>query len=399
MRLPVYLCIAFAFVIFQPMTIDATAIRPHSDPDLEMGLSLFKQIYNTSKDRNVVVSPSSAYMALAMVTGGAEGNTEKQLLKFLGDKGSIDNLNQEVGEIRFKSKSNSEKVTLETANAIFVNKTAPVLSSFIGETKKLFDAEISSENFADKNTIGKINNWCSLHTHDKINSIITNLDPSDLMVLINALYFKGKWNSPFEVSATEPSPFTLLNGSTKTVSMMHQVDHYSYMTGSGFSSVTLPYVGHDLAMLVFLPDKGTTLDSFISSLSLKNWQSWMGSYTNNKVNLGLPKFKTEYSRELNSDLKNLGVQDAFSSNANFSKMFPPATKAFISLVIQKTYIDVKEEGTEAAAVTAVNMSMGMAVDPTPVKTFTVDHPFVFAIVNRKTGQLLFIGSMVNPSAK
>ena len=374
-------------------------VQASGPADLTFGLNLFKTVCKQNAGKNVVVSPSSGYMVLALASLGADGNTEKQLLNALGVPGAAADLRKQIKDIRSKAKTQKAGITLESANAIFVDSAAPLAEGFADTTKTDFGGEVIAENFSSQATVEKINKWCADHTHGKINSIIDRLLPENLMVLINALYFKGKWQSQFDPQLTKPGKFNLSEDKQESVSMMNQQSELQFFAGSNFTSICLPYVGNELQMFVFLPNKNSSLSAFQEQLNEKSWKTWMSGYSFCPVTVQLPKFKIQFKRKLNEVLQQLKIKDAFSPGvADFSKMFKStARKPHIGYVIQKTYIDVNEEGSEAAAATAVVGSKGL--DEAQPQHFVVDRPFAFALMNRKTNQLLFLGSVADPSAR
>jgi serpin B len=216
------------------------------------------------------------------------------------------------------------------------------------------------------------------------------------MVLTNAIYFKSNWAEQFEKSATRDGPFHLAAGGDVTAAMMHQQHRMNYMEGDRFQMVEIPYLGHQFSMLVFLPREVTGLAEFEKTLNADDLDKWLKSVRFRKVELFLPRFKTTSQFSLSTVLKAMGMTDAFSpGTADFSGM-TTAEKMFISEVIHKAYVDVNEEGTEAAAATAVAM-LGTAMPrPEEPVVFKADHPFVYLIRHRMTGSILFVGRLVDP---
>jgi len=215
-------------------------------------------------------------------------------------------------------------------------------------------------------------------------------------VLTNAIYFKSNWAEPFPKRATRDQPFHLAAGGDVTVPMMHQVQRMGYMEGDGFQMVEMPYVGHQLSMLVMLPRKTSGLPEFERTLTADTLDQWLKAVRNRRVDLFLPRFKTTSQFNLSKVLKAMGMRDAFSPDAaDFSGM-TTAQRLFISEVIHKAYVDVNEEGTEAAAATAVGMKASAMPRPEEPVVFRADHPFMFIIRHRQTGSILFAGRLANP---
>jgi serine protease inhibitor len=372
---------------------------------VDTGLNLTKsasfalQLFNRETKgatKNVLVSPFSAYIALSMAANGADGATLSGMAKTLGfsqeDLNAINARNASV----IKALNENKNVQMEIANALYADKAERFKDEFINLCKQKYDAEANTEDFGDPSTLGKINGWCDKKTHGKITEILTKLSPSDKMVLLNSVYFKGTWASQFDKKSTKPQPFFLLSGQPKDVAMMHRSGKMRYLQGDGFQSVCLPYAGEKQAMYIFLPEKTADFASFVRRFTAENWQKWVTGFSQQRVDLSMPRYKVECSMTLNKALIDMGMQSAFSSSANFKNLFVNGS-GYISSVLQKTYMDVNEEGTEAAAVTAVVMTMAYtAARPVPPVEFVVDHPFVVALVDEQSREILFLGTIVDP---
>ncbi|MBX9723797.1 MAG: serpin family protein [Candidatus Obscuribacterales bacterium] len=361
----------------------------------DFALNLFAQS-TKQKTGNVLVSPFSAFAALSMTLNGAEGKTRSEMAKSLGlSNDNLDELNKR-NEATFAALNKNTKVQIEIANAIYADKSTPFKQSFIELCKKSYGAEIHNENFADPKTVDAINSWCKAKTHGKIDSILDKLNSLEKMVLINAIYFKGTWQNQFHKSQTGDDKFTDENGAVLPIKMMHQNETFSYFKDQNFAAVDLPYLGHNQSLLVFLPDKNTTLSTVQARFNKDNWKLWMNAFQPTTINLSLPKFKIEYSTQLNEALKSLGMADAFDSKtANFSGMIDQPT--WIGRVLQKTFMEVNEEGTEAAAATAVTMmSRSVQFQAKEPVEFRVDRPFIVALVDKETQEILFLGTIQKP---
>jgi serine protease inhibitor len=348
------------------------------------------------KTKNVVVSPFSAYVALSMVLNGAAGKTREEIAGVLGvSADAVDGVNARIAKA-MKSLSGTGTVQLDIANAVYSDKSTPFRKDFIEACERNYGAEAQSIDFSGPSVLKLINAWCNEKTHGKIAEILNNLTGDEKMVLLNAIYFKGSWQEKFPASSTKDDIFVTLDGSKSPVKMMRHMRDTMYYKGADFSSVALPYAGGKQRMYIFLPDPGVKLAAFEGEFTKKNWSRWMGSYTNAHAFLSLPKFKIEYSTELGSTLKTMGMADAFEQRADFSKMVSPPAKAWISRVLQKTYMDVNEEGTEAAAATAVFMGEKSMIVREEFIPFRVDRPFVLALVDQPTNEILFLGAIVKP---
>jgi len=278
------------------------------------------------------------------------------------------------------------------ANSIWSRLGFPFEQSFFSAGKTFFDAEISPLDFGDPASLVTINDWVKRSTSGKIPKILDAIDGDDVMFLINAIYFKGNWQYTFDKSETQDAPFTALDGAARPVPLMHQEATLRYLEKPEFQAVDLLYGNGAFAMTVILPRDGADANALVGSLNETEWNRWLEGFQERTVDLFLPKFKLEYERKMNDDLTALGMGVAFQPYvADFGRMSPRGRELFISFVKQKTYVDVYEEGTEAAAVTVTGISV-VSVGPPPV-TMRVDRPFVFAIRERFSGTILFVGKI------
>jgi serine protease inhibitor len=384
---------AFSITIFAGLPTMAVDAGLEQAKSTDFSLKLFTHVA-TDLSKNVLVSPFSAYEALSMTANGAGGSTRAAMAKVLGvTSETFDALNAHNQAV-LRALNGNDKVQMEIANAIYADSRTKFRASFVELCEKVYQAEAKSEDFADRQTVKNINAWCDKKTHGKIKEIIAKLSPAEKMVILNSVYFKGSWDKPFKPEDTKPQAFTLLTGATKQVPMMHKSFSPGYLQGKGFQAVCIPYAGKRQVMYVFLPSPGADLAAFQGRFTPENWQQWMSGFSERKVNLAMPKYKVQFFTVLNGALTAMGMGEAFG-RADFSKMFEDQPGC-ISRVLQKTYMDVNEEGTEAAAVTAVvMMSRAMRVESPPID-FIVDRPFVVALVDKDTDEILFLGSIVDP---
>jgi serpin B len=357
----------------------------------------FKLFQEQAQDnsKNVLVSPFSAYIALSMTLNGAAAGTRDDMAKVLGtESDAIGRLNERNAGV-IKSLAGNDKVQLEIANAIYADTRTPFKKEFVELCQQSYKAEAHSESFSDPTALKKINQWCSDKTHGKIAEILKKLNPREKLVLLNAIYFKGSWRDQFKENDTRDDQFTTPSGDKIPIKMMHEQIKTLYCQGTKFRSLALSYAGNKQRLYIFMPDENVDMLTFIAQLNKTNWESWMKSYRTATVQLSLPKFKIEDSSLFNDALQKMGMAGAFEPSANFSNM--TAVQAWISRVLQKTYMDVNESGTEAAAVTAVLMEgRAMTSRPEPVVEFRVDRPFVLALVDQPTGEILFLGAVNRP---
>jgi serpin B len=256
---------------------------------------------------------------------------------------------------------------------------------------------LTTLDFGDPAAPAAINSWVSDKTKGKIDKIVSQIDPQSILFLINAIYFKGKWTDQFDKAKTAPDTFTTGSGQQKPHPLMHQSGNYNYFEGPNFQAISLPYGAGRVSLYIFLPPRGTSLAEFQKSLTLQNWDAWMGQFSKTKGEIAVPRFKVEYEVGLNEALKALGMGIAFDpERANFTGMVQSSQNAFISRVKHKTFCEVNEEGTEAAAATSVEMSVTSIRPPSKPFRMIVDHPFFCAIRDNKTGTVLFMGSINDP---
>lgn len=371
------------------------------EADNRFGLDLFNRIVAESDPNdNVMISPLSVSMALSMAYNGASGDTRREMEQTLGFSGlTPEEVNASHKALLSALATADSDVLLRVANAIYHHQTLQVKNDFISVNRNAYNAEISSLDFGKAASLDIINNWVSEKTAGKIPSILDQLNPDLMMVILNAVYFNGIWKSKFDQNRTHELPFTFGDGSQRNVETMQLESSIAYQSGPLFSAVQLPYGKGRFAMSVLLPSPGKTTADVRKEMSLARWNEWMKGFkeTSNVV-VQMPRFKFAWELELNQTLKAMGMEKPFIPRvANFTGI-SDGTDLFIDFVIHKTYVDVNENGTEAAAVTAVGMSTtSMPVDQ-PVKTyFIADRPFLFAITEKSTGTILFIGEMNAPS--
>ncbi|MCT7950867.1 serpin family protein [Ancylothrix sp. C2] len=360
------------------------------------GFKLFSQIQKKQASKNVFISPSSVAMALTMAYNGSSGETQKAMTKALELQGlTLEEINKSNLLLKQALTTADPQIKLAIANSLWANQQVTLNPDFIQKNQQYYDAEISKLNFSDPASVGTINNWVKKQTNGKITEIVDQLQPDQILWLINAIYFKGNWSEPFAKEATKNRPFTLLNGSKKQHPLMSQSDRYQYLENDQFQAISLPYGNGQMSFYVFLPKSGKSLDSFYNSLNAQTWEQWMKQFRSRQGSISLPRFKLEYDISLNEALKALGMAPAFNrQQADFSGM--SNVKANIDEVKHKTFVEVNEEGTEAAAVTGVGIRTTSAPARSEPFEMVVDRPFFSVIRDNKTGTILFMGSIVDP---
>jgi serine protease inhibitor len=358
-----------------------------------------------ARDGNLVYSPYSISLALAMTYAGARGETESQMaqtMHFLPQDKLHSALNALDLELAKRGETQSKDVTplqLNIANAVWAEQTFPFLKDYLDLIAQNYGAGIQLADFINQSeSVRKeINGWVSKKTNDKIQDLIPAgvLNPSTRMVLVNAIYFKADWIYQFEPKDTHDAPFHLLDGSDVQVKMMSQsLSGVSYVQGNGYQAIELPYQGQSAAMDIILPDEGK-FSEFESTFDAKKLdQILAGMQPTNGIELGLPKFNFTAEFDLKDRLTSMGMTDAFDPDrADFSGM-TGKKELYINTVLHKAFVAVDEKGTEAAAATAVIMEPASAM--LPGVTMTIDRPFIFVIRDLPSGQILFIGRVLNP---
>jgi len=361
------------------------------------GLELLKEILLNEDLPNVMISPTSVSLALGMAYNGAEGTTREAFEEVLNYEGlSREEVNSITKELIDVLTANTDGNLLEIANSVWYQEDFEVLQGFIDLNTQYYGAEVIEQDFMASDAVSKINKWVSDKTHEKITEIVNSLDPATRMILINALYFNCVWKVEFDPEETQNETFYNDDHSVfDEVAMMTTESNFKYASFDDFTVVELPYKDDKFSMLLFLPAYNSTLDAFISTLDGDSWATWTGSLAEApKVQVTLPKFKYAYSRSLADDLIDMGLGVAFTDNADFSGISP--VSLLISDVIHKTYIDVNEEGTEAAAVTAVVFETTSVGEGDEVVYINFNKPFFYAIQENSSKAIVFAGKVTQP---
>lgn len=364
----------------------------------EFGMQLHRQLVQTeqNKKKNIFISPTSISLALAMTYNGSKGETQTAMAKTLGWQGmSLDEMNR--GNETFISllQQPGSGVQLRIANSLWSRKGKPFHSDFMKTNQAFYDAKVTELDFNSPKAPDTINDWVNKNTNGKIPRMIESIDPMEVLILMNAVYFNGGWKKEFQPSATKEESFKLQEDSTKLVQMMVQTGTYEYLQEEGFQAIRLPYGEGQMDMLIILPDESSSLGALHDKLWADS-NRWHESFQLSRGEIKLPRFKIEYSEKLKEPLTAMGMALPFDEvHADFSGIAPVPPNLFISAVTHKTFIEVNEKGTEAAAVTSVHMSGASAPIDAPFEV-TINRPFFFAIEDRQIGSWLFVGSVVEP---
>jgi serpin B len=383
----------------------AVAVPPAGQEKLTMAntgfaFDLLKQIAGEQPDTNIFISPFSVSTVLQMVANGAAGDTKTEMQRVLKTAGLPPEALNAAGKDLNQSLKSQTNVILNLANAIWYKNEFHLKPGFVSDNKNYFLAKLAGVNFGKPESAQTINDWAETSTHGKIKQVVQwPFDPLTRVILANAIYFKGKWDRPFDKHATKNRAFYVLPGGTpKPVPTMRQSGHFNYQQGDGFQAVRLPYAGGRLQMYLFLPDTNSSPAKLLAGLNAETWQNTiLPKFQDRQGMLALPRFKLDYDVIMNNPLKALGMRQAFTGGADFSAMADEPL--FVSEVRQKSFVEVNEEGTEAAAVTTVTM-MAAGV-PRPIKVFEmiVDRPFLFVIADDQTKSVLFMGVIYDPAGQ
>lgn len=363
--------------------------------DNALGFKLLAETRKARTDGNVFQSPLGLALALGMAGNGARGQTLEQIAATLQMPGLAPSAWNEGNQMLLGHLSGLDpKITLEIANSLWLQTDAKIKPDFVASCEKSYRAEVADVDFRNPATLKRINDWVSQNTQGKIPSIFDPPLPPDLrLVLLDAIYFKGTWETPFDKKLTRDQPFTLRGGQAVPHPRMSRKGRMNYLESTGFQAVILPYQSGQVSLCVFLP-KGN-LESFIMELTPENWEQWMARFRSREGTLELPRFKLENKYELNEELAALGMPRAFSRQAEFGGISDGPL--FISKMVQKTFVEVNEEGTEAAAATGIAVMPSLVRrEPEPPFTMIVDRPFYVAIRDNQTGAILFHGVIEDP---
>lgn len=366
---------------------------PFADQTTQFAFDMAKQVgAQEGSAKNIFVSPLSLHMALGMILNGANGTTAQEIQKTLKlDAQTLAEANQTYQNLMDNLPTVDPKVTLTLANSVWYRNTFPVETTFQEVIRQTFKADISAQDFTNPATVNTINNWASQKTNGKIPKVIDQIQPENVMFLLNALYFKGDWKTQFLPAQTIDAPFTLASGSNVMVRMMRLNTDLRRIIRPTYTAFELPYGAGKYAMTVLLPNQNTTANGLLSSFGSADWSQLQQEMTMGKMDIGLPKFTFSYDIKLNNVLSRLGMPTAFTDGANFTKINRQGNLT-LSFIKQNTFVAVDEKGTEAAAVTTGGVSTTSVLLPT-----LCNRPFVFIIHEKTSGTVLFVGKVADPT--
>lgn len=359
---------------------------------MDFASELFRKTAEAEDCKNVLISPLSVMIALAMTANGANGKTLSQMEDVLGGL-AIGDLNQYLTE-QIKNLPSGEDYKLHTANSIWAREGELVPKrSYAEGVKTFYDVEIHERPF-NQTTVDEINAWVAENTDDMIKKVISGIDEAALLYLINAVCFDAAWHHPYAEIAVRKHDFTTLDGKIETVDMMHSRENF-YISDKNTTGFIKDYADHKYQFVALLPNENIDFDDYVSSLTSKKIAGLLASAKAHPVNAGLPKFENEFEIKLPDILRDMGMIDAFdSNNADFSAL--SSTPVYINDILHKTFISVTEERTKAAAVTIVQAyGVSAPTDPSEPKEVILDRPFVYMIIDRETNSPIFMGTVTS----
>lgn len=379
-----------------PINLTANQVSLISSEN-SFALDIFKKVIeNSDESENVLISPLSISCALSMTLNGANGATRYSMLAALRTNGiTPEIINNSWKDITKEILNVDKRVLISIANSVWIENNFAVKKPFVDILNQYYNAESKSFDILDPLVPTQINGWIESKTNGLIKNMIDQLDPSTVMLLINAIYFKGKWESQFNKDKTVQGTFYKPDGTTAQVPMMKQTSEFKIYNGQGFTLAELPYGQGNFVMDVILPDNNNIINNILPLINDNSFKGWLDQMGERKTDLSFPRFKYGYKKKLNDILTDMGMGIAFSTHADFSNISD--LSLYISLVLHQAFIDTNEEGTEAAAATVVIINASLA----PIGPFVlnVDHSFLYLIRETTTNSILFMGRVVDPLAE
>ncbi|MDW0108545.1 serpin family protein [Sporosarcina aquimarina] len=371
-----------------------------SGPTNDLGMNLVPKA-KPDDNGNVFVSPVSLLMALSMLQNGAEGQTKEEIIKAMQATGmDAESINRANASLLNHIQHSADDLTLQTANSIWVNDQYTLQDKFKKITHDYYLAEAEAIDSSNPKSADRMNEWVQKATNNKIGEIVQSpLDDSLVLFLLNAVYFKASWTYPFDESLTKNDEFQLTDGSVTEVPFMQLNEELPYLETEQFQAVSLPYGEQgNMKMDIYVPKEGHSIDGVLSSWTAENRENWNDSFEGRPGSVRLPKFQLDYEVLLNDVLQELGMEKAFSDDAELGTLVEEEKERLVvSKVLQKTYLSVDEKGTEAAGVTSIAIDTTSAPAGEPFE-FNADKPFFLTIRDQKADILLFAGKISNPAS-
>ncbi len=376
----------------RPLTVQEQDV---AKANTAFGFNLLRVVHQDEPAGNLLLSPLSVSMALGMTLNGAATTTFEAMRQTLAfDAQSQAQINEAYSGLLRQLRARDSKVEIGIANSIWYNQGFAVLPTFSDAVRNHFDSEVRQIDFASSGAPGLINGWAEEKTNGRIKDLIEQIDPDEVLFLVNAVYFKAPWTTTFHEGATQAAPFTRSDGSTVNAQMMNTDASFAAVRNEHVQAVELLYGDSAFSMVLVAPVQGASLAPVVDLLDPAKWAALISSLQRGRILLHMPKFKFTYEKALKDALTALGMGIAFDeARADLTRIANVRPRnLFISRVEHKTYIDVHEKGTEAAGATAV----GVSVTSMPPE-LKFDRPFIFAIRERSTGTLLFVGRVADPA--
>jgi len=362
--------------------------------DRQFAFELFREVYGISQEENLMISPLSASYALGMTYNGSAGDTREAFRQVLhyGEWTDLE-VNESYKDLMSQLVTLDDHVKFSIANSIWYRLGYEVLETFIATNREYFDALVEELDFSDPEAVNTINDWIEEKTNGKISDMLDFIPSDAVMYLVNAIYFNATWKYQFDKEETFEDNFNLEGGGLHRCDFMKvEEGSFNYTSQEDFTAVELPYGDSAFSMVVLLPNPGVTVADLVEEMNAENWNAWFEHSNFTEIPVVLPKFKYKFKSLLNEPLIDLGLGIAFTDTADFSNI-KPESGIFISRVLHQTFIDVKEEGTEAAAATVVEMIDSVNEEPF---LFRADRPFLYVIKENSTGAILFMGKVGKP---
>jgi len=382
------------FPALNALTVEEGMVRGVND----FGVTLLRNLWE-NKPANLFISPASLELCLAMVASGARGQTQAEMLQVLGLSGmSMEEIQENNRNLLKMLNLSNTRVELRVANSLWARKGFPFYERFLSDIRKYYRAEAEVVDFTDPETLSRINRWVDRATNSRIDRILDRISQDAILILLNAIYFRGKWLYRFDPKNTEPLPFYTLSGESQDLPTMWQEGKFDYTEDDTLQMVRLPYADNRFSMYILLPRTTSGMETLLPSLNATRLESLVEQLEEREGEIYLPRFRITFGETLNEPLQTLGMRQAFDElNADFGGMLPIPPVAFVSEVKHKSVLEVNEEGTEAAAVTSVTITLTAAL-PEERFTMRVDHPFLLIIRDERSGLFLFIGVVVDPES-
>jgi serine protease inhibitor len=381
----------------EPVPIDLTTDQISLiESENSFAFDIFREVtQKAGENTNLIISPLSISCALSMTLNGANGATRDSMLKALRIRGiSPEVINNSYKNLTEALLSVDKRVLISIANSVWTENDFDVKQPFMNILTQYYNAESKSFDINDAKAPDKINAWIEDKTNGLIKEMIDKLNDNTVMLLINAIYFKGKWESQFDPDKTVQMPFYKSGEAFSDVPMMKQKTDFKVFAGNGFILAEFPYGQGNFVMDIILPDNQNGIGELLPTIGDATFNSWVNQMSKREIDLSFPRFKYGYKKQLKDILTIMGMGIAFTDDADFSNISD--LDLLINDVTHQAFIETNEEGTEAAAATIVDI--GVTSMPPPPLVLKLDHPFIYIIRETTTNSIIFMGRVADPSA-